>query len=79
MPTVFRFLTIIAALVAAVYAVMFLLVVFVEPRQAEMSVNVPLDHIKSAPETTGATSVGGKTAEEPVAEEPGTEPAAGNQ
>jgi hypothetical protein len=56
MPTVFRFLTIIAALVAAAYAVMFLLVALVEPRQAEMSVNVPLDHVKPVPETTGTTS-----------------------
>lgn len=55
MPTIFRFLTTIAALVAAVYVVMVLLVTFVEPRQAEMTVSVPLDHIKLAPETTGAT------------------------
>jgi hypothetical protein len=70
MPTVFRFLTIIAACVAAAYAVMFLLVMFVEPRQAEMSVNVPLDHIKLAPETTGTTDEGGSGANIPVAEEP---------
>ncbi|MGE0280347.1 MAG: hypothetical protein AB7P20_07010 [Rhizobiaceae bacterium] len=67
MPTVFRFLTIIAAIVAAAYAVMFLLVMFVEPRQAEMSVNVPLDHIKMAPETTGTTNQGNAAAEPPVA------------
>jgi len=70
MPTVFRFLTIIAACAAAAYAVMFLLVMFVEPRQAEMSVNVPLDHIKLAPETTGATGTGGGGAQMPVAESP---------
>lgn len=70
MPTVFRFLTIIAALFAAAYAVMFLLVMFVEPRQAEMSVNVPLDHIKTAPETTGTTPQDGIAADPPVAQQP---------
>jgi len=70
MPTVFRFLTIIAALVAAVYGVMFLLVMLVEPRQTEMSVKVPLDHIKLAPETTGATDPAKGAPGEPVAEEP---------
>jgi len=69
MPTVFRFLTIAAALVAVAYAAMFLLVTFVKPRQAEMSVSVPLDHVMSNPEVTGTTPAAGANAA-PPAEEP---------
>ena len=34
---------------------MYLLVTLVEPRQGEMSVRVPLDHLRVAPEQTGST------------------------
>lgn len=55
MPTVVRFLTIIAVLVACVYAAMFGLVMMVQPEKREMTVDVPLDQIKPAPERTGST------------------------
>jgi hypothetical protein len=46
MPTVFRFLTIIAILVALVYAAMFALVLTVKPRQAEMSERIQIEQPK---------------------------------
>ena len=48
MPTVFRFLTIIAVLVALVYGAMFLLVLTVKPRQSEMSERVHIEQPKPA-------------------------------
>lgn len=41
MPTLFRFLTVIAILVGLAYAAMFALATFVEPRTGEISVRVP--------------------------------------
>ena len=67
MPTVSRFLTILALLAAAVYGAMYLLVAMVEPRRAEMSVRVPLDHLSPEPEQTGSTA--------PAREEEQTDPA----
>ena len=43
MPTLFRFVMTIAVLAGIVYGAMFALVMFVEPKQAELSVKVPLD------------------------------------
>lgn len=43
MPSLFRFLTVIAILAGLVYAAMFALAEFVTPRQAEISDRVPLD------------------------------------
>lgn len=43
MPTLIRFLTIIAVLVALVYAAMFALVLLVKPTPGEISVPVPLE------------------------------------
>jgi hypothetical protein len=45
MPTLFRFVMTIAVLVGIVYGAMFALVMFVEPKQAELSVKVPLDRL----------------------------------
>lgn len=45
MPTLFRFVMTIAVLAGVVYGAMFALVMFVEPRQAELSVKVPLDRL----------------------------------
>jgi hypothetical protein len=44
MPTLFRFLTIVAITVAVAYAAMFALATLVKPRQGEMSVEVPLEN-----------------------------------
>jgi hypothetical protein len=41
MPTLFRFLTVLAVLAAIAYGAMFALVTFVEPRKGEMSVRIP--------------------------------------
>lgn len=41
MPTLFRFLTVIAILVALAYGAMFALATFVQPRTGEISVRVP--------------------------------------
>ena len=43
MPSLFRFLTVIAILIALVYAAMFALAEFVTPHQTEISDRVPLD------------------------------------
>jgi len=43
MPSLFRFLTVIAIFAGLVYAAMFALAEFVTPRQAEISERVPLD------------------------------------
>ena len=43
MPTLFRFVMTIAELAGIIYGAMFALVMFVEPKQVELSVKVPLD------------------------------------
>lgn len=43
MPTLFRYLTILAVFAALVFGAMLALATFVTPRQAEISVPVPLD------------------------------------
>lgn len=43
MPTLVRFLTIIASVAALAYAAMFALATFVEPRQSEMSQKIELN------------------------------------
>lgn len=45
MPTLFRFVMTIAVLAGIVYGAMFALVMFVEPKQVELSVKVPLDRL----------------------------------
>ena len=50
MPTLFRLVTTLAVLAGIVYGVMFALVMFVEPKQAELSVKVPLEEL--APQRT---------------------------
>lgn len=45
MPTLFRFVTVIAIVVGLVYAAMFALATFVSPRQTEMVVPVPIDQL----------------------------------
>jgi hypothetical protein len=45
MPTLFRFVTVIAIAVALFYAAMFALATFVTPQQTEMVVPLPLDQI----------------------------------
>jgi hypothetical protein len=49
MPTLFRFLVIIGVIVGIVYGAMFALVTFVEPKQGEMTVRVPLDKLTNSP------------------------------
>lgn len=45
MPTLFRFLVVIAILAGIVYGAMFALVTFVEPNTGEISVRVPADRL----------------------------------
>lgn len=45
MPTLFRFLTMIAIIVGIVYGAMFALVTFVEPRTGEMTVRIPAEKL----------------------------------
>lgn len=45
MPTLFRFLAVIAILIGLVYGAMFALVMYVEPKRAEISVRVPPDRL----------------------------------
>jgi hypothetical protein len=43
MPSLFRFLTVVAILVGIVYGVVFVLANFVQPKPREMSVTIPPD------------------------------------
>lgn len=45
MPTLFRFLFVLATLAAMVYGVMWSLVTFVEPREREVTVRVPSERV----------------------------------
>lgn len=45
MPTLFRFIITIAVLAGIIYGAMFALVIFVEPKQAELSVRVPAEKL----------------------------------
>ena len=45
MPTLFRFLTVIAILVALAYAGMYALATFVQPKTGEISVRVPAEKL----------------------------------
>lgn len=47
MPTLFRFVTILAVIAALIYAAMFALANFVTPRQTEMVVPVHVEQIDS--------------------------------
>jgi hypothetical protein len=47
MPTLFRFAVTLAVLAGIAYGAMFALVMFVQPKQAELSVTVPLDSLDS--------------------------------
>ncbi|KQZ96030.1 histidine kinase [Mesorhizobium sp. Root157] len=45
MPTLFRFIVTLAVLAGIVYGAMFALVMFVEPKQAELSVRIPAEKL----------------------------------
>lgn len=45
MPTLFRFLTVIAIIAGIVYGTMYALATFVEPRTGEMTVRIPADKL----------------------------------
>lgn len=45
MPTLFRFLTILAVLAGLVYGGMYALVTMVEPNKGEMTVRIPADRL----------------------------------
>ncbi len=45
MPTLFRFLFVLATIAAMVYGVMWSLVTFVEPREREVTVRVPSERV----------------------------------
>jgi hypothetical protein len=50
MPTLIRFLVTLGVLAGLVYAAMFALVMYVEPKQGEMSVRVPTEQLNSKPQ-----------------------------
>jgi hypothetical protein len=45
MPTLFRFLTILAVLAGLAYGAMYALATFVEPNRGEMTVRIPADRL----------------------------------
>ena len=45
MPTLFRFVVILAILAGIAYGTMFALVMFVEPKKGEMSVRIPAEKL----------------------------------
>ncbi len=50
MPTLFRFLTIIAVLVGLFYAAMFALVWYVKPNEGEITVRIPVEKVNPKPQ-----------------------------
>jgi hypothetical protein len=50
MPTLIRFLVTLGILAGLVYAAMFALVMYVEPRQGEMSVRIPTERLNPKPQ-----------------------------
>lgn len=45
MPTLFRFLVILATIAGVIYGIMYSLANFVEPRQRDITVRIPSDHL----------------------------------
>ena len=45
MPTLFRFLTILAVMAGMAYGAMYALVLYVEPRKGEMTVRIPPERL----------------------------------
>lgn len=52
MPTLFRFMVTLGILAGLVYAAMYALVIFVEPRKGQMSVPVSLEKLNLKPPAT---------------------------
>lgn len=48
MPTLFRFLTTLAVLAGIAYGSMYALVLYVEPKQGEMTVRIPAEKLNPA-------------------------------
>lgn len=48
MPTLFKFLTVIAVLVGLAYGAMFALVMFVKPNKGEMTERIPVERLNPA-------------------------------
>lgn len=71
MPTVSRYLLMLGLLAAIAYGAMFALANLVTPRQAEMTVRVPLDGVRpgTAPLTDAARLVEEPSAEDPAPDE----------
>ncbi len=49
MPTLFRFVVTLAVLAGIAYGAMFALVMFVQPKQAELSVRIPAEKLAPKP------------------------------
>jgi hypothetical protein len=49
MPTLFRFLTFIAAMVVLFYAAMFALIWYVKPNEGEITVRIPVEKVNPKP------------------------------
>lgn len=49
MPTLFRFVVTLAVLAGVVYGAMFALVMFVQPKQAELTVRIPSEKLNPKP------------------------------
>lgn len=45
MPTLFRFLTVLAVLAGLAYGAMYALVLYVDPKQGEMTVRIPAERL----------------------------------
>jgi hypothetical protein len=50
MPTLFRFLVTLGILAGLVYAAMFALVMYVEPKKGEMTVRIPTEKLNQNPQ-----------------------------
>jgi multidrug resistance efflux pump len=54
MPSLFRFLAVLAVIAGAIYGTMWALVTFVEPKERDVTVRIPSERIN--PPATGAIS-----------------------
>ncbi|SIQ35869.1 hypothetical protein SAMN05880582_1011591 [Rhizobium sp. RU20A] len=55
MPTLFRFLFFCGMIAGSIYAVMFALATFVEPREREVTIRIPSERLNPQPATPATT------------------------
>jgi hypothetical protein len=65
MPTLFRFLTVIALMVGLFYAAMFALVWYVKPNEGEITVRIPVEKVNPKPAPDNGADPAKPTGDQP--------------